>query len=175
MKIGIAKIYYGGGRRWLTLKAACNAEAKARIKERQRLLQQRRLEPTPRGPLCAGPGATAPEDNAMSHLINAAKAAEMLGVSKPEPLIKSIVRTVRKTRGHRQNTARNPLGARFLHSGGQKSPHTLSVRRRPTPSAPDPRRSDPAAGGRSKMGERTKDGNPMCALTTTTCTRGRHG
>lgn len=38
--------------------------------------------------------------------------------------IKSIVRTVRNTRGHRQNTARNPLEVRFLHSGGQKSPHT---------------------------------------------------
>lgn len=36
MKIGITKIYYGGGRRWLTLKAACNAEAKARLKERAR-------------------------------------------------------------------------------------------------------------------------------------------
>lgn len=36
MKIGITKVYYGGGRRWLTLKAACNAEAKARLKERAR-------------------------------------------------------------------------------------------------------------------------------------------
>jgi len=34
MKIGITKVYYGGGRRWLTLKAACNAEAKTRLKER---------------------------------------------------------------------------------------------------------------------------------------------
>ena len=30
MKIGITKVYYGGGRRWLTLKAACNAEAKTK-------------------------------------------------------------------------------------------------------------------------------------------------
>lgn len=34
MKIGIARIYYGGGRRWFTLKAACKAEAKALIKAR---------------------------------------------------------------------------------------------------------------------------------------------
>lgn len=34
MKIGIARIYHGGGRRWLTLKAACKAEAKALIKAR---------------------------------------------------------------------------------------------------------------------------------------------
>ncbi|WP_157667772.1 hypothetical protein [Comamonas serinivorans] len=34
MKIGIARIYYGGGRRFFTLKAACRAEAKARIKAR---------------------------------------------------------------------------------------------------------------------------------------------
>ena len=36
MKIGITKVYYGGGRRWLILKAACNAEAKTRLKERAR-------------------------------------------------------------------------------------------------------------------------------------------
>lgn len=34
MKIGLARIYYGGGRRYFTLKAACRAEAKARIKAR---------------------------------------------------------------------------------------------------------------------------------------------
>lgn len=34
MKVGIARIYYGGGRRWFTLKAACKAEAKALIKAR---------------------------------------------------------------------------------------------------------------------------------------------
>ena len=34
MMIGIARIYYGGGRRWLTLRAACKAESKARIKAR---------------------------------------------------------------------------------------------------------------------------------------------
>lgn len=39
MKIGIARIYYGGGRRYFTLKAACRAEAKARVKERFRLQQ----------------------------------------------------------------------------------------------------------------------------------------
>lgn len=32
MKIGIAKIYYGGGRRYFTLRAACLNEAKARVK-----------------------------------------------------------------------------------------------------------------------------------------------
>ena len=32
MKIGIARIYYGGGRRYLTLRGACQAEAKARVK-----------------------------------------------------------------------------------------------------------------------------------------------
>ena len=30
MKIGIARIYYGGGRRYLTLRWACQAEAQAR-------------------------------------------------------------------------------------------------------------------------------------------------
>lgn len=35
MKIGIARIYYGGGRRWLTLKAACKAESKARAIQRR--------------------------------------------------------------------------------------------------------------------------------------------
>lgn len=36
MKIGIARIYYGGGRRWFTLRAACNAEARTVINERRR-------------------------------------------------------------------------------------------------------------------------------------------
>lgn len=36
MKVGIARVFYGGGRRWLTLRAACNAEAKARLKARAR-------------------------------------------------------------------------------------------------------------------------------------------
>jgi hypothetical protein len=34
MKIGIARIYYGGGRRWFTLRAACRAHAKSIIKTR---------------------------------------------------------------------------------------------------------------------------------------------
>ena len=34
MRIGIARIYYGGGRRWFSLKAACRAEAKTLIKAR---------------------------------------------------------------------------------------------------------------------------------------------
>lgn len=36
MKIGIARIYYGGGRRYLTLRGACQAEAKARVKAHYR-------------------------------------------------------------------------------------------------------------------------------------------
>lgn len=36
MKIGIARIYYGGGRRWLTLRAACRAHARAVIEIRRR-------------------------------------------------------------------------------------------------------------------------------------------
>lgn len=32
MKIGLAKVYYGGNRRWFTLDAACNAEARARLR-----------------------------------------------------------------------------------------------------------------------------------------------
>jgi hypothetical protein len=39
MKIGIARIYYGGGRRYFTLRAACRSEAKARVKERFRIRQ----------------------------------------------------------------------------------------------------------------------------------------
>jgi hypothetical protein len=34
MKIGISRIYYGGGRRWFTLRAACRAHAKSIIKTR---------------------------------------------------------------------------------------------------------------------------------------------
>lgn len=36
MKIGIARVYYGGGRRWFTLRAACWAHARAVIKKRLR-------------------------------------------------------------------------------------------------------------------------------------------
>jgi hypothetical protein len=36
MKAGIARIYYGGGRRWFTLRAACHAHARAVIKKRLR-------------------------------------------------------------------------------------------------------------------------------------------
>lgn len=34
MKAGIARIYYGGGRRWFTLRAACHAHAKLVIRKR---------------------------------------------------------------------------------------------------------------------------------------------
>lgn len=34
MKSGIARIYYGGGRRWFTLRAACHAHAKQVIRKR---------------------------------------------------------------------------------------------------------------------------------------------
>lgn len=37
MKISIARVYHGGGRRWFTLAGACKAEAKARVKERCRV------------------------------------------------------------------------------------------------------------------------------------------
>ena len=37
MKISIAKMYHGGGRRWLTLHAACNAEAKALLKKHSQI------------------------------------------------------------------------------------------------------------------------------------------
>lgn len=39
MKVGIARIFYGGGRRYLTLKAACLNEAKARVKAAYRKRQ----------------------------------------------------------------------------------------------------------------------------------------
>lgn len=32
MKIAIARVFIGGGRRYLTLKGACKADAKARVK-----------------------------------------------------------------------------------------------------------------------------------------------
>ena len=35
MKIGIARIYYGGGRRWFTLRAACRAHARTVIENRR--------------------------------------------------------------------------------------------------------------------------------------------
>ena len=34
MKISIARVYIGGGRRYFTLKAACRAEARQRIRDR---------------------------------------------------------------------------------------------------------------------------------------------
>ena len=35
MKISIARVYHGGGRRWFTLTAACKAESIARIKDKR--------------------------------------------------------------------------------------------------------------------------------------------
>lgn len=46
MKIGIARIYYGGGRRWFTLRAACRAHARDVIDTR-RAREGYRDEPRP--------------------------------------------------------------------------------------------------------------------------------
>lgn len=47
MKIGITKVYYGGGRRWFTLRAACRAHARTVINKRRSLEGYERGEDWP--------------------------------------------------------------------------------------------------------------------------------
>lgn len=47
MKIGIARVYFGGGRRWFTLRAACRAHARDVIDARRAREGYDRNDPWP--------------------------------------------------------------------------------------------------------------------------------